>query len=90
MARANGSTVPDLRAVTRRQLTLYVAVAGVLIAAAVAVCCEPVICWVSCLVTCCWLWPGPNSSTSGTTASCGVSQARSAVKTFSFCSGPPW
>jgi Lon-like protease len=36
MARANGSTVPDLRAVTRRRLTLYVAVAGVLIAGAVA------------------------------------------------------
>ena len=36
MARANGSTVPELRAATRRQLTLYVAVAGVLIAAAVA------------------------------------------------------
>ncbi len=36
MARANGSTVPDLRAATRRQLTLYVAVAGVLVAGAVA------------------------------------------------------
>ena len=36
MARANGSTVPDRRAATRRRLTLYVAVAGVLIAAAVA------------------------------------------------------
>ena len=36
MVRANGSTVPDLRSVTRRQLTLYVAVAGVLVAAAVA------------------------------------------------------
>jgi Lon-like protease len=37
MARANGSTVPDLRALTRRQLTLYVAAAGVAAAAAVAV-----------------------------------------------------
>jgi Lon-like protease len=37
MARANGSTVPDPRAATRRQLTLYVAVAGVLAAAAAAV-----------------------------------------------------
>jgi PDZ domain-containing protein len=36
MARANGSTVPDLRAATRRQLTLYVAVAGVIAAAAAA------------------------------------------------------
>src|SRR5215470_11699527 len=59
-------------------------------AAAVAVCCELVICCVSCRTTCCWVWPGPNSSSCGTTALCGVSQARRAAKTLSDSDGPPW
>ena len=59
-------------------------------AAAVAVSCEFVICWVSCWTTCCWVWPGTNSSSCGTTASCGVSQARRAAKTLSEFEGPPW
>ena len=59
-------------------------------AAAVAVCCELVICWVSCRTTCRWVWPGTNSSSCGTTASCGVSQARRAAKTLSEFEGPPW
>jgi hypothetical protein len=58
-------------------------------AAAVAVCCEPVISWVSCCWLCLAVWPGGKSSDSGTTASWGFSQAASAVKMFSLSPGPP-
>ena len=58
-------------------------------AAASASCCEPTICSVSCRSTCCSDCPDGNSSCSGTTASCGVSQARSAVNTLKPSPGPP-
>ncbi len=58
-------------------------------AAAVASCCEPVISSVSCACVCCADCPGGNSSLSGTTASDGSSQARSAWKMFMFEPGPP-
>ena len=51
---------------------------------------EPVISWVSCCWVCCWVWPGANSSDSGTTASCGFSQAASAEKMLMLSPGPPW
>ncbi len=51
-------------------------------AAAVADCCELVISVWSCWVTCCCDCPGAKISLSGTTASCGSSQARSAVNTL--------
>ena len=49
-------------------------------AAAVAVCWVFAISSVSCLATCCEVWPGGKISDSGTTAWSGVSQARSAAK----------
>ena len=58
-------------------------------AAAVAVCWELTISSVSCLVTCCSLWPGVKISSSGTTASCGLSQDRSAAKMLNWVPGPP-
>ena len=58
-------------------------------AAAWAVCCELAISAVSCWTTCCSDWLGGNSSDSGTTAVCGVSQARIAVNTLKPSPGPP-
>ena len=58
-------------------------------AAAWAACCELTICRVSCWTTCCSVCPDGNSSDSGTTAMCGVSQARSAVNTLNPSPGPP-
>ncbi len=49
-------------------------------AAAVAACCELVICCVSCCSVCFWVWPAGQISLSGTTAWCGFSQATRAVK----------
>jgi hypothetical protein len=61
------------------------------IAAAAAVCCEFTISWVSCLITCCCVCPGGNSSDCGTTASSGLSHAASALKTLNggTAPGPP-
>ena len=58
-------------------------------AAAVAVSCEFAISSVSCLATCCEVWPGGKISDSGTTAWSGVSQARSAAKMLNLVPGPP-
>ena len=58
-------------------------------AAAVASCCEPVISSVSCACVCWADCPAGYSSVSGTTASDGSSQARSAWKMFMLTPGPP-
>ena len=58
-------------------------------AATWAACCDFVISSVSCLVTCCWVWPGVKISSCGTTASCGLSQARRAANTLNRLPGPP-
>ena len=58
-------------------------------AAAVALCCEFVICAVSCLAICCCVWPGVKISWAGTTASCGLSQARRAARILKPVPGPP-
>ena len=59
-------------------------------AAAVAVCCEPVISCVSCCWVCCWVCPDGQISLSGTTAWCGFSQATSAVKMLKRSPWQPW